>query len=190
MFDPDLIRLIGFALLFLPVAPLFPFLYVVLRWRSQEPGAGTFAALLYFRTAALLLALGGAANLSYGWFSTTPTNEELTRISWGVLVGSGAFLLLNGVLAWLAGRRPGLAAARRVFTGFLMVMSGLVAFTALLLLFVTVFRKPDGHSEAAECCDEMKLYGAWTAYYVVAYLGSVWWLSRGARGGGAAQQVR
>ena len=50
------VQFIGYALLFLSVAPLFPFLYVVLRWRSgtgREPGTGTYGALLYFCTVSL-----------------------------------------------------------------------------------------------------------------------------------------
>lgn len=178
-------KLIGFVLLFLLVAPLFPFIYVVARWRSQgahEPGAGTFAALLYFRTAGVLLALAGAANLTYGFFSTTPQNEELTRMSWGMLTGSVAFLALNLVLLRRFGPHPELATARRVFLGFLMVMAGLVVFTALVILCAKLFQKKGSDAQAALRADDLKLYGAWTAYYLAAYLSATWWLSRGARG--------
>jgi hypothetical protein len=188
LLDPETKQLLGFVLLFLLVAPLFPFIYVVVRWRSagaREPGAGTFAALLYFRTAGILLALAGAANLTYGWFSTTPQNELQTRLSWGMLTGSGAFLGLNLLLLLRFGPHPELATARRVFTGFLMVMSGLVAFTALVLLCVTLFQTTKSPKEADIRVDDLKLYGAWTGYYVVAYLTSTWWLSRGARGAAA-----
>ena len=106
-FDPGVLRLLGYALLFLLVAPLFPFLYVVLAWRSdargRAEGMGTFASLLYFRTASALLALAGAANLTYGWFSTTPQTPMLTRLSWGMLVGSAAFLVLHVVVFLILG---------------------------------------------------------------------------------------
>jgi hypothetical protein len=189
-FDPGVLRLLGFVLLFLLVAPLFPFIYVVLTWRSDArgrvEGAGTHAALLYFRTASALLALAGAANLSYGWFSTTPQTPELTRLSWGMLVGSVAFLLLNVVLLEARfGRHAALERTRRVFTGFLMVMSGLVALTTLVLFSITVFQKAESKPEIDLRWDELKLYGAWTGYYLAAYVASTVWLSRGARGAAA-----
>ncbi|MFI5403419.1 MAG: hypothetical protein ACHQ1G_10810 [Planctomycetota bacterium] len=187
-FDPATKKLLGFVLLFLLVAPLFPFIYVVVRWRSagaREPGAGTFAALLYFRTAGVLLALAGAANLTYGWFSTTPQTEELTRLSWGMFTGSVAFLVLNLLLLRRFGPHPELATARRVFSGFLMVMAGLVAFTTLVILCITLFHKTESDKDAALRADDLKLYGAWTAYYLAAYLASTAWLSRGARGAAA-----
>jgi len=179
------IRLLGFVLLFLLVAPLFPFIYVVLRWRSHgahEPGAGTYAALLYFCTAGLLLALAGAANLTYGLASTTPATEELTRISWGMLSGSVVFLLVNAAVLLLFGSPPALVTARRVFVGFFMVTAGLVTFTALVLFCVTLFHKAATEPQAAQRSDELKLYGTWTAYYLASYISAVWLLSRGSRG--------
>ena len=185
LFDEDTKKLLGFVLLFLLVAPLFPFIYVVARWRSggaHEPGSGTFAALLYFATAGLLLALAGAANLTYGWFSTTPANELMTRLSWGMLVGSAAFLGLNAALLLRVGRHPELETAWRVFVGFLMVMAGLVAFTSVVLLCVTLFQTTKNAKESDIRVDDLKLYASWAGYYLAAYLTSTWWLSRGARG--------
>jgi hypothetical protein len=189
-FDPGVLRLLGYALLFLLVAPLFPFLYVVLAWRSdargRAEGMGTFASLLYFRTASALLALAGAANLTYGWFSTTPQTPMLTRLSWGMLVGSAAFLVLHVVLVEMRfAAHPARARMRRVFTGFLMVMAGLVALTTLVLFFMTLFQEAEKPKEVEQRWDELKLYGSWTAYYLVAYLASTLWLSRGARGAAA-----
>ncbi|MHC4548422.1 MAG: hypothetical protein ACYTEZ_06555 [Planctomycetota bacterium] len=186
MFDPTVIRWLGYVLLFLLVAPLFPFIYVVLRWRAEgrhEPGAGTHAALLYFVIAGILLALAGAANLTYGWVSTTELDEELHRLSWGMFLGSLVFLLLNVGLLRLQGPRPELRDARRVFAGFLMVMSGLVAFTVLVLLFVTIFQKtdPDNARELTERSENLKLYGSWTAYYLATYFVTVATLARSGR---------
>jgi len=182
------LRLLAFVLLFLLVAPLFPFIYIVLRWRSagaHEPGAGTFAALLYFRTAGILLALAGAANLTYGWISTTPQDEMLTRISWGMFTGSLAFLGLNLLLLRRFGAHPELATARRVFLGFLMVMAGLVAFTTLVIFSMTLFQATKTDAAAIARIDDLKLYSCWTAYFLVAYLSATWRLSGGARGAGA-----
>jgi hypothetical protein len=183
-FDQGTVRLLGFVLLFLLVAPLFPFVYVVVRWRSagaHEPGAGTFAALLYFRAAGILLALAGAANLTYGLVSTTPATEALTRLSWGMFTGSLAFLGLNVLLLLRFGPHPELRTARRVFGGFLMVMAGLVAFTALVMFCITLFREAATAPKAEIRADELKLYGSWAAYYLLTYLAATWLLSRGAR---------
>ncbi|MCK6459547.1 MAG: hypothetical protein L6Q95_06590 [Planctomycetes bacterium] len=189
-FDPGVLRLLGFVLLFLLVAPLFPFIYVVLVWRSDARGraeaTGTCAAILYFRTASGLLALAGAANLTYGWFSTTPQTPELTRLSWGMLVGSIGFLSLNiALLATRFSAHPALERTRRTFTGFLMVMSGLVALTTLVLFSITLFHRAESQKEMELRWDELKLYGSWTLYYLAAYVAATWWLSRGARGAAA-----
>lgn len=182
------LRLLGFVLLFLLVAPLFPFIYVVLTWRSdpraRAAATGTYAALLYFRTASLILALAGAANLTYGWFSTTPQSPDMTRLSWGMLVGSVAFLVLNALLLRVRfGCSETHARTCRAFAGFLMVMSGLVALTTIVLFCMTLLHSPAGGAEATQRTDELKLYGAWAGYYVATYVGATWWLSRGARGG-------
>lgn len=185
LIPPEVIQRISYVVLFLLVAPLFPFIYVVLRWRTegqQEPGVGTYGALLYFRTAALLLVIAGAANLTYGYISTTPIDEELTRMSWGLFLGSALFMGLN---TWL-GRFvdvPKPQHARRVFGGFLMIMAGLVSLFVLILFFITVFKKvPEDSAKAAEVrVDDLKLYGAWSVYYLTTYLTATVLLSRGAR---------
>jgi hypothetical protein len=184
LIPPDIVRWLGFVVLFLLVAPLFPFIYVVLRWRSDgehEPGAGTYAALLYFATAGLLLGLAGAANLTYGWMSTTAIIEERIRLSWGMFVGSALFLALNLALLRRHGPRPQLRDARRVFGGFLMVMAGLVTFTVVVLFFIAVFRETSNEREAAERADDLKAYGAWAGFYLVTYLTTVMVLGRGAK---------
>jgi hypothetical protein len=183
-FDPGVLHLLGFVLLFLLVAPLFPFIYAVVAWRSdaraRAAGTGTFAALLYFRTASTLLALAGAANLTYGWFSTTPQTPDLTRLSWGMLVGSVLFLLLNAVLIRRFGAHATLERTGRVFTGFLMVMAGLVAMTTIVLFCVALFRRTGNDAEAAMRADDLKLYGTWTVYFLTTYVGVATWLSNDA----------
>ncbi|MHC4819333.1 MAG: hypothetical protein ACYTF8_14915 [Planctomycetota bacterium] len=181
---PHVVRWVGFVVLFLLVTPLFPFTYVVLRWRSggeNEPGSGTYAGLLYFATAGLLLALAGAANLTYGWMSTTEIVEEQIRLSWGMFVGSALFLGLNLALLRRHGPRPRLRDARRVFGGFLMVMAGLVTFAAVVLFFVEIFREASTEREVIERADDLKAYGAWAGYYLLTYLAAVTVLARGAR---------
>jgi len=181
---PHVVRWVGFVVLFLLVTPLFPFIYVVLRWRSgdeHEPGSGTYAGLLYFATAGLLLGLAGAANLTYGWMSTTEIVEEQIRLSWGMFVGSAFFLGLNLALLRRHGPRPRLRDARRVFGGFLMVMAGLVTFAAIVLFFIEVFRDASTEREVIERVDDLKAYGAWAGYYLLTYLAAVTVLARGAR---------
>jgi len=181
---PDTLRWIGLVALFLLVTPLFPFIYVVLRWRSggeHEPGSGTYAGLLYFATAGLLLGLAGAANLTYGWMSTTEIIEEQIRLSWGMFVGSALFLGLNLALLRRHGPRPRLRDARRVFGGFLMIMAGLVTFTAVVLFFIEIFREASNEREVAVRVDDLKAYGAWAVYYLLTYLAAVAVLARGAK---------
>ena len=189
MFDPSLLTWLGYVVLFLLVAPLFPFLYVVLRWRTDgraEPGGGTYGALLYFCVASILLAIAGAANLSYGWISTAPPTdrfEELRRLSWGMFVGSGLFFAINLLLLFLGGARPEWRDARRVFVGFLMVMAGLVTMTVLVLFFITLFERVDLDDSNAviQHGDDLKLYGSWTVYYLSVFLAARIALVRGAR---------
>ena len=179
--SPDQIRLLGYLVLFLLVAPLFPFIYIVLRWRvdgDHEPGVGTYGALLYFRTVSILLLLAGAANLTYGWVSTTEVLPEMHRLSWGMFTGSAAFLLLHVALLRMHGPRPDLVAARRVFLGFLLVLCGLVAFTALVLLCITLFEKVDKAKEVERRIDDLKIYGSWAGFYLAAYVTTLLLLRR------------
>jgi len=100
-----------------------------------------------------------------------------------MLIGSIAFLLLNVVLISTKFREhASRARTGRVFTGFLMVMAGLVALTTVVLFSITLFKKAESDKDIAQRADELKLYGSWALYYVAAYVGATWWLSRGARG--------
>jgi hypothetical protein len=185
LLSPDQIRILGYLVLFLLVAPLFPFIYLVLRWRvdgSREPGVGLYGALLYFRTVALLLLLAGSANLAYGWISKTEIQPRLNRLSWGTFTGSLAFLAIQVALLKLHGPRPDLDAVRRVFAGFLMILCGLIAFTALVLFCITLFEEVEPSStEVARRIDDLKIYGAWTLFYLAAYVVAYLLLRRGAR---------
>lgn len=178
-------QVVGYLLLALTVAPLFPFLYVVLRWRAEgrrEPGIGTYGALLYFCTLSFLLFLCGAANLTYGAISVTPIQEELRRMSWGLLFGSLVFLVVNGSLVLRLKMGLEYPEARRIFAGFLTVLTGLVAFAAVIMLFVTLFKRvPPGREQAAvERTDEIRLYGVWTGYFLLTYSFTALRMSRAA----------
>lgn len=174
MFDPVIFKLLGYVLIFLLVGPIFPLLYVVLRWRTageHEPGSGTYCAVLYFLCASLLLTLVGGANLSYGLFSTTPVDPEMERLSWGLLFGAGAFLALNVLLAVKFVAAPASAPeARRLFGGFLALIAGMVSVYAIVKLFATLATEAKTDRALELRNDELKLYGAWLFYFVALYL--------------------
>ena len=185
MFDAILeaVQLMSYGMLLLIIAPLFPFLYVVMRWRapgSGHTGIGTLGAIHYFIVMAALLLLSGTANLSYGWISVTPVDPEMTRISWGAFSGSLVFLLLNLAVLQFTRDLSDLPDVRRMFIGFFLVIAGLTAFGALLLLCVSYFQEvKEADAEMAVLRrDAMKLYGSWVVYFLGGYLMSTWWLTR------------
>ncbi|MHC4955635.1 MAG: hypothetical protein ACYTGZ_17425 [Planctomycetota bacterium] len=176
-------QLMSYAMVVLVVAPLFPFLYVVMRWRAPgtgHTGIGTLGAVHYFLVMALLLMLAGAANLTYGLVSITPIDPVLTRISWGTFFASLLFLGLNFGLLRFTRDLSDLPDVRRMFVGFFLVIAGLTAFSTLLLFFVAWFQEvdPEVKDAAVERADTMKLYGAWIFYFLTAYLAATWWLTR------------
>ena len=177
------LELIGYVLAALSLAPLFPFLYVVLRWRTEgheRHGVGTYGMLLYFSSLSFLLMVAGAANLTYGWVSTTPIQPLLERLAWGMFLGSGIFLLLNGLLLRLVQVKPEWADARRVFVGFLMTVAGMVTLVMVLLLGMTLFEEVDAEDaqEVARRADELKLYAAWGVFYATTYVVAVLRMAR------------
>ena len=185
MFDAILeaVQLMSYAMLLLIIAPLFPFLYVVMRWRAPgngHTGIGTLGAVHYFIVMSALLLLAGSANLSYGGISITPVEPEMTRISWGTLSASVVFLVINLVLLKFTRDLSDLPDVRRMFVGFFLVIAGLTAFGALLLLCVSYFHEvKEGDADAAILRrDAMKLYCFWVVYFLGGYLASTWWLTR------------
>ncbi|MEM8882793.1 MAG: hypothetical protein AAGD14_01840 [Planctomycetota bacterium] len=181
----EALQILSYATVILAVAPLFPFLYVVMKWRAPgqgHVGIGTLGAVHYFQVLSALILLAGAANLSYGWVSTTPVDPVTTRYSWGMFVGSGLFFLLNLGLQRLTRDLSDLPDVRRMFTGFFLVMTGLTSFAVLLLFFVAWFQEVDAKDEnaVAERIDAMKLYAAWLLYFLTAYLASTLWMTRSA----------
>ena len=178
-------QLMSYGIVVLLIAPLFPFLYVVMRWRAPgngHRGIGTLGAVHYFLVMAMLLLLAGAANLSYGIVSITEIDPILTRISWGTFFGSLLFFVLNLGLLRFTRDLSDLPDVRRMFIGFFLVITGLTAFSTLLLFFVAWFQEvnPEVEGAAVQRADTMKLYGAWILYFLSAYLGATWWLTRSA----------
>jgi len=179
------VQVIGYLLALLTIAPLFPFLYLVLRWRSgtgTRAAAGTYGAMLYFASIAWLITLAGGANLLYGAIASGETDPELTRYSWALCLAGAAFLALHSGLVRLLPERAALAEARRVFAGFLMTLSGMVAIGALVLLLGAVFHVVDDAQagQAAERTRAMQLYACWTTLFLLDYVVLAWRLARGA----------
>ena len=141
----DLFSIVGimtYVVLVMWVAPIFPLLYVVLRWRAGDryvAGSGTHGAMLYFATVALLLGLAGASNLVYGAISVTPVDEAMTRLSWGMLVGSLMFCILNLLMIRSLGPLRDPSDVVRVFVGFVMVIAGMIAMAALIGMVISWF---------------------------------------------------
>jgi hypothetical protein len=182
--------LMGYIFVVLVAAPVFPFLYVVLRWRVQgrdDRGVGTYAALLFFASASLLVTVAGAANLAYGFISSTPASEELTRISWGMFIGAFAFLVVNRFLMIRFYPVEAHEDARRIFAGFLIIVTGTVSLGVLVMLGVTIFEKVNDAIPTAveKHADNLKLYGSWLVFYLVSYLVVTLTMMRG-----AAREIR
>jgi hypothetical protein len=181
-----LIGILGYVLAVTWLTPIFPLLYVVLRWRSgpdHPAGTGTHGALLYFTCVGFLMALAGGANLLYGVFSITPVQEELRRLSWGLLVSGLAVTVMNVVLMRTVGPLSEPREVVRVFLGFLMVITGMVAIGATAMLCITMFQDAPGDEAAIRREDDLIAYGAWSALFVLAYLLITLTLARDARNG-------
>ena len=162
--------LLSYVVVLAWVAPIFPFLYVIVKWRGGARGAGTHAAMLYFTTVALLLALAGAANLIYGAISVTPVDPEMTRISWGMLAGGLGFCVLNVVLLRWIGPLRDPTDVVRVFVGFVMVIAGMVAMGALIAMMSEIFREAESEMAKTARSDQIRMFGVWTLFYLATYL--------------------
>jgi hypothetical protein len=127
---------------FLVVAPVL--LYVVARWRTSapDPHLGLKFALHYFALAAFQIALAGAALLIY-MFISPGTAEKGTagyRAAVGFLIPAATVLAVQIVLL----RRTNdevMPHVRRLFLGYNFVITGLVAFFALILGFQMLLAK-------------------------------------------------
>jgi len=153
---PGLLAASGILIAAYLVLPLFPFLYIVLRWRSggvDEPGVGTLGAVLYFRVLSAIAVLASISLLLYAWWSKEE-NESLSRTAYGILAAGAVFFLLNLGLGCALPEAQAHHPARRVFGGFLLVLAGLVALVAITGLSVTLFEKRPEHDAAIELRDD------------------------------------
>jgi hypothetical protein len=143
--DAPVVVAITFVIAFLIIAPLI--LYLIARWRSArdaspDPQLGIKFALHYFAMAAFQIALAGAALLIYNLISpgTAEKGTAGYRIAMGLIIPSSVVLAAHiGLL-----RRtnddafPGV---RRLFWRYNMLVTGMIAFVALLFGFQALFAK-------------------------------------------------
>ena len=170
-------------ILFMYIAPIFPLLYVIVKWRSEPGtrGAGTYGLMMYFATVSVLIGLAAAANLTYGAISVDDVSEGMTRMSWGLLVGALAFCLLNIVLMRASTPLRDPTDVARVFVGFVAVIAGIIAMGALIALTISMFQKAESEGAADRRSDEIRMFGSWCFYYLVTYLLTTRLLARDAR---------
>jgi hypothetical protein len=133
--------------------PLFPFVYVLLRWRQAregepaDPQLGLKVALHYFATIGLHVVLMALVAVLYSFLIDSPrASEELIRIGAGLLIGGGIILgghqtLLRSITD--SATRPNVA---RVFAGLNLVLCGLIGMGALLAASVMLCQEntPEG----------------------------------------------
>lgn len=127
---------------------LFPFLYVIARWRDHrapvaDPQLGLKFALHFFRVQSYQVLLMGTAMLLYSMLSKEmkgDMRELVWRPALGLLVPSGiVFLVATAML----GKTNNYNAPNvgRLFNGYNLMLSGLVGFTALIAGFQAMFMK-------------------------------------------------
>ena len=130
---------VGFAVTLAMMILMAPaLLYILARWRAhREPAAdpqlGLKFALYYFGAVALHVALFGGTVLLFALFKSFPSEvaSPIYRASFGALL-PGA-LVLGAQFVLLARTNDAyVPGVRRLFTGYNLVVTGLVAFIALV----------------------------------------------------------
>lgn len=177
-----------FSAILVPIAligaiPIFIYVYVVMRWRAGsagEPGIGSYSLVLMFRLMAVLLGVGALSLLLYAMISSDD-HEEMTRVCWPVLVASVVFLGVQFVVGTALGPPDRFEAARRIFGGGLVAISGIITFGALVALLVTKWQKvpddPDNHA-TKQHVDMLKAFGCWLFCFGAVYLASALRMAR------------
>ncbi len=138
-----MMMLFGYSLI-----PLFPFVYVVLRWRqgregeAADPQLGLKVALHYFATIGLHVVLMALVALLYSFLiDSSRASEVMMRAGVGLLIGGG--LVLGGHTMMLkrltdSASRPNVA---RVFAGLNLVLCGLIGTGALIATSVMLLQE-------------------------------------------------
>ncbi|MHC4860181.1 MAG: hypothetical protein ACYTDY_08835 [Planctomycetota bacterium] len=142
----------------------FPLLYVIIRWRFRgdgESGLGHRAGVLYFRSISLLAGLTAVTFLLFSLVSEED-QTDLRKTSLGILVASGLFFGLHHFLCrWLRSEDRA-DPAERIFGGFVLLLSGLILFSGLIVLFIALISEGD-HEET------VKLGACMTGVWLVTY---------------------
>ena len=125
---------------------------------------------MYFATVSVLLGLAGAANLTYGAITPGDVDEDMTRVSWGLLVGALAFCLLNIILMRPAARLRDTTDVVRVFVGFVAVIAGIIAMGALIGMTISMFQVAESERAIEQRSDTIRMFGSWCFFYLVTYL--------------------
>jgi hypothetical protein len=148
---------------------LFPVAYLILRWRAyreqapNDPHLGMKTALYYFKTLAYHVVLVGAFLLIFGLINDH-IRERMMRMGAGLLLGGA---IVYGAHAFIIDKRTNtlqFPAVARLYNGFNLVMTGLVAMTAVIVTLVMVFAE---HTPAIAIRGALALLlvygGAWAA---------------------------
>jgi hypothetical protein len=136
---------ITFLMVVLVLAPFF--LYLIVRWRAAKDALpdtqlGLKFALHYFATSAFQLLLAGGALLIYMLISPG-TAEKGTggyRVAMALIIPAGLILAAHIHLLKRTNDET-FPSVRRLFWGYNMIVSGIVAFFALVLGFQALFAK-------------------------------------------------
>jgi len=168
------------VLLVIWLVPIFPLLYVLMRWRSAghgEPGIGSYSLVLYFRCASILVIVSAGAALTYEWISEGKADPDVTRSAWGAITACAIFLFAHVPLGNLLAPEGDTTPAARTFGGFLLAIAGSVVFASLLWYFVTLFQKTEGEFSEKMHSDMLKASGSILVWFAALY-GSTAWVMR------------
>jgi len=163
--------LLPVALLVLWVAPLFPFLYVLVRWRAAgraEPGLGSYGLVLFFASGAVLVGAAAIALLVYGWIGDE-VDDDTKRAMWGLLGAAGTFLVVQIFVGRAVAPAEAVDAASRIFGGFLMAVAGFVVFASLAVLFVALTMEVEGERASENRMEMMQAAGSFLGVFGALY---------------------
>lgn len=125
---------------------LFPVAYLILRWRAYreqspaDPHLGIKTALYYFKTLAYHAMLAGAFCLIFGLVNEH-VRSEMMRLGAGLLLGGAIVYGAHVVIIDKRTNTHNFPAVARIYNGFNLVITGLVAMGALIATLVLLFQE-------------------------------------------------
>ena len=184
---------ITFLMVVLVLAPFF--LYILVRWRAaKDPSPlpdtqlGLKFALHYFAMAGFQLALAGAALLIYMLISPGTSDKSTGGYRVAIALILPAALILAAHLHLL--RRTNdetFPSVRRLFWGYNMIITGIVAFVALVVGFQALFAKGSTFGMGHMAGSMVVVYGA--AWAIVGFKFGQLVLGTPSGGGGPGQMI-